>query len=536
MKKYFLALLFFGFFVYSLTAQNKQFYDRLGEQSSESSAYFYQVKESGDSYKCYYISNDQLFFEGRIIQSGSSVSSNKYAGKCKWYYKDGVLKSVVNYNSEGVKDGESVDYYESGKVWKRITYNKGKIKGNKYKEFEEDGRFANVFHDQFDNNISDWALYATDLSEASISDGALMLNSKSSRGTARFLSLSSSKSFSFEVVIKGDDDARDFKRGMIYGFKNWDNYSYFLVKGNSVFVGSVFEGVNSLNIEGMYDESVSEVGDNNIKIISVGDLDIFSVNGKVVYKRDKLSLLGSNFGVIVSGEGQIVVDEVVHKEIESNGGQTSDEDLDVKASGSGVLLSSNGYVLTNQHVVDGANGIMVEIHSKGTKKSYNAKVIQTDAVNDLVILKIDDASFSKSAEIKYSLASKTQDVGTSVYTLGYPLALSGLGNEVKFVDGKISSKTGYENALNSYQTSVPVQPGNSGGPLFNLKGELVGVVNAKISGADNVSYVIKMNYIKSLFEVLPETLSFGSTNKLNGLSVEDQVKALKELVVLVKIK
>ena len=525
-----------GVAFFSLTAQNKQFYNRLGESSTESNAYYYQVQQSGDSYKCYYISNDQLFFEGRITQSGSSVSSNQYAGKCKWYYKNGELKSVVNYNSDGLKNGESVEYYESGKVWKKITFVKGKIKGNKYKEFEEDGRFANVFHDQFDNNVSDWAVYSTDLSEASISEGTLILNSKSSRGTSRFLSLSSSRSFSFEVNIKGDDDASDFKRGMIYGFKNWDNYSYFLIKSSSVFIGSVFEGVNSFNIEGMYDENVSENGDNHLKIISVGDRDVFSVNGKVVYKRDKLSLLGSNFGVVVSGEGEMTVNEVLYKEIEANGGASNDQDLDVKASGSGVLLSSNGYVLTNQHVVEGANGLMVEVHSKGTKKSYKAKVVQTDAANDLVILKIDDASFSGVGAIKYSLSNKTQDVGTSVYTLGYPLALSGLGNEVKFVDGKISSKTGYENALNSYQTSVPVQQGNSGGPLFNNKGELVGVVNAKISGADNVSYVIKMNYIKPLLEVLPETLNFKSTSQLNGLLVEDQVKALKELVVLIKVK
>lgn len=517
-------------------AQSKQFFDRLGEKTKESNAYFYQNQLTGDQYKSYYYSNDQLFFEGRIISLGNSIEDQKYAGKCKWYYKNGELKSVVNYSESGIKDGESIEYYESGKVWKKITYKEGKIKNNRFKEFEEDGRFANVFRDEFNNNLSDWAVYSTEKSEAAIQNGKFVVSSKDVRGTSRFLSFTNSNSYSFEFTLLPTENSNKFKRGMVFGFKDWDNYSYFLLKENSVYIGSVFEGLNGFNIEGMYDINVSSDGENHLKVISVGGTDVFSVNGKIVYKTDKKKLLGSNFGFVVSGKGTIEVDDVTYKELESNGGEASDEDLDVKATGSGLLISSNGYVLTNEHVVKDANGLMVEIHIGGTKKSYNAKVVQKDEANDLAILKIDDDKFNSVGEIKYSLVSKTQDVGTSVYTLGYPLALSGLGNEVKFVDGKISSKTGYENSLNSYQTSVPVQPGNSGGPLFNSKGELVGVVNAKISGADNVSYVIKINYIKLLIEVLPETLKFPSVSKVSNLSMEEQVKLLKESVVLIKVK
>lgn len=535
-KKSLIALVFICFSILGVKGQEKQFFSRLGESCSEINSYFYQVNKGGDSYNIFYTSNDQLFFEGRIVVVANSIKGNKYAGKCKWYFKNGQPKITTNYSEEGLKDGESVEYYESGKVWKKITYVKGKIKGNRYKEYEEDGGFSQVFFDDFINNSSDWAVYTTDMSDAKIEDGGLIIESKSDRGSARFLSFGSASNYSFEMKINGENSSSKAKRGMIYGFKDWENYSYFLIKGSSVYVGSVFEGVNNYNIEGMFDDNVSEEGDNDLKLISMGGRDVFSINGKVVYKRDKLKLLGTYFGFVVAGKGTIKVDEVKHKGYESTFNSSNDEDLDVKASGSGVVLSSSGYILTNNHVIEDAKELLVEIHKGGAKKSYKAKLIQTDAVNDLAILKIEDPSFTNTAKVKYSLSANTLDVGTSVFTLGFPLALSGLGNEVKFVDGKISSKTGYENALNSYQTSIPVQPGNSGGPVFNNKGELVGVVNAKINGADNVSYVVKMNYIKPLIEVLPETISFPTSSSLSSLSTEAQVKSLKELVVLIKVK
>jgi S1-C subfamily serine protease len=116
------------------------------------------------------------------------------------------------------------------------------------------------------------------------------------------------------------------------------------------------------------------------------------------------------------------------------------------------------------------------------------------------------------------------------------MALAGMGKETKFTDGKISSKTGYNNSINSFQTSVPVQPGNSGGPLFDDKGKLIGVINAKIKEADNVSYAIKLNYIKNLIEILPETIDIPNDTSVSNLSLQEQVKLLSNYVVLIKIK
>jgi S1-C subfamily serine protease len=74
-------------------------------------------------------------------------------------------------------------------------------------------------------------------------------------------------------------------------------------------------------------------------------------------------------------------------------------------------------------------------------------------------------------------------VGSNVFALGYPMALSLMGEEVKFTDGKISSKTGFQGDITTYQISVPIQPGNSGGPLFDYDGNIVGITNAGINKA-----------------------------------------------------
>jgi len=111
---------------------------------------------------------------------------------------------------------------------------------------------------------------------------------------------------------------------------------------------------------------------------------------------------------------------------------------------------------------------------------------------------------------------------------------SGMGKEAKFVDGKISSRTGNNNAINSFQTSIPVQPGNSGGPVFDEKGNLIGIINAKVNQADNVSYAIKLNYVMSLYNLIDEPTP--SQKTIETLSLEEKIKELSKYVVLIKIK
>lgn len=214
--------------------------------------------------------------------------------------------------------------------------------------------------------------------------------------------------------------------------------------------------------------------------------------------------------------------------------RTQNKKSEWTGSGSGILIDNNGYLITNFHVVEESDKITVSCPKRG-ELNLEAKIVMKDKNNDLAILKIIDSSFkSSSNETPFSISSALEDVGSNVFTLGYPLALSNMGQEAKYTEGSISSKTGYDDDVSMYQISVPVQPGNSGGPLFNENGELVGIITAKIVAKDieNVSYAIKANYATSLLQSANEEISLPS-GQTNG-NVKELIKVFDDYVYLIK--
>ncbi len=207
----------------------------------------------------------------------------------------------------------------------------------------------------------------------------------------------------------------------------------------------------------------------------------------------------------------------------------------VASSGTGFSLSINGLIVTNYHVIEGANSIAVKGIAGDFSVSYKAKVVVSDKNNDLAIIQIDDFNFNNTQKIPYLIKATNSDVGENVFVLGYPLRAS-MGDEIKLTNGIISSKTGFQGDITSYQITAPVQPGNSGGPLFDKMGNLVGIINAKHKGAENVSYAIKVSYLKNLIDLLPSTLTLSTTNNLSNLSLSEQVKVLNKFVYIIETK
>lgn len=171
------------------------------------------------------------------------------------------------------------------------------------------------------------------------------------------------------------------------------------------------------------------------------------------------------------------------------------------SSGTGFFITSSGYVATNFHVVDGATSLSVQ-NIRG--QTFSAKLIRSDEANDLAILKID----GKFPALPLARSSTVRR-GDSVFTLGFPnTRLQGLS--VKLTDGVVSSLSGIRDEPNNFQISVPIQPGNSGGPLINREGAVVGVVVAKLSAAaalksgssipEVVNYAVKSNYLLELID------------------------------------
>lgn len=201
-------------------------------------------------------------------------------------------------------------------------------------------------------------------------------------------------------------------------------------------------------------------------------------------------------------------------------------------SGSGFALRG-GYIVTNYHVVDGAKSILIYGINGDMTRGYVSNVYASDKTNDLAIIQITDSRFNGFGAIPYAIKSQMLDVGEDAWVLGYPLTQV-LGNEIKLTTGVISSRSGYQGDLSTYQISAPVQPGNSGGPLFDSKGNIVGVVNASVPDAENVGYAIKSSYLVNLIESYTSSSIIPSSNTVSSLSRPEQIKRVRDFVFLIE--
>ena len=203
-------------------------------------------------------------------------------------------------------------------------------------------------------------------------------------------------------------------------------------------------------------------------------------------------------------------------------------------SGTGFFLCKDGYIITNYHVIEHAenNNIKVIGVNGDYNKSYTAKVSISDKQNDLAILKIEDDSYTPIENVPYIFKFNTSSIGEDCFVLGYPM-ISSMGKDIKLTNGIISSKTGYDGNVSQYQISAPIQSGNSGAPLFDKDGNIIGVVQARHTLAENAGYAIKASYIKNLIDLLPTTITLPEHNILKGKTLPQQVELASKVVCII---
>ncbi len=168
---------------------------------------------------------------------------------------------------------------------------------------------------------------------------------------------------------------------------------------------------------------------------------------------------------------------------------------------------ASGHVITNYHVIADSKEIML-INRQG--EEVHARVTLTDEINDIALLSVDHPEQLPPA---LPLSSNVAGLGANVFTIGYP-RVDVLGRSPKLSAGLISSENGLEDNPDAYQTSVPIQSGNSGGPLLNMRGEAVGLVASMLgfvdpvtgitNTIDNISFSVKIERVSDLLEQLPE--------------------------------
>jgi serine protease Do len=163
--------------------------------------------------------------------------------------------------------------------------------------------------------------------------------------------------------------------------------------------------------------------------------------------------------------------------------------------GSGFILDSEGFLITNFHVIEGETQISIEVYhqTNGQLERHTYKQVRIIAINkfaDLALLKIDDKDAPRFKSVVLG-SSDALSVGEGVFAIGSPLGL-----ERTVTEGILSTKTRQIGGTLYLQTSTQINPGNSGGPLFNLSGEVVGVTNMKLTSGEGLGFAIPSEVVK----------------------------------------
>lgn len=203
-----------------------------------------------------------------------------------------------------------------------------------------------------------------------------------------------------------------------------------------------------------------------------------------------------------------------------------------RTAGTGFMIDGKGYLVTNAHIVRNARNIFV-INNENDQ--FRANVIFTDLNKDIAILKIADADFKPMVSVPYGIRKSSTDVAEPIYTLGFPR------NEIVYSEGYLSAKTGFNGDTLSCQLGIAANPGNSGGPVFNHDGEVIGILSTKEAEAEGVAFAIQSKYIFNVIEQLKKSdtsflkIKVPAKTTLTGMNKPQQVKKIEDFVYMVKV-
>jgi S1-C subfamily serine protease len=207
-----------------------------------------------------------------------------------------------------------------------------------------------------------------------------------------------------------------------------------------------------------------------------------------------------------------------------------DPSVEMKGGGTGFMIDANGYLVTNAHVLKDGKNIIV-VNNKG--EQFKAEIAKIDLAKDIAILKIKDEDFKQFGAIPYGISKMSTDIAEPIYTLGYPR------NEIVYGEGYLSAKTGFKGDTLSCQIGIAANPGNSGGPVFNTHGEVIGILSTKELQVEGVAFAIQSKYIYSAISELKEDtaykgISLPAKSKISSLGQVQQVKKISDYVFMIR--
>ncbi|MDL2245900.1 trypsin-like peptidase domain-containing protein, partial [Parabacteroides sp. OttesenSCG-928-J18] len=501
------------------------------------------------------------FIEGKMTtyyrsgkpQSESIYFNNKPNGPHTEYYENGTKKSEIHFYF-GVPDGTMTSYYPNGNPNMVSIYDNGSIKNNKYLQFSEDGESCFLVYDEdFNRNRDSWEYNGANGRLVVNNDNTISFTVTPNRNVSGgiYADFSPNGNNIIEISTHQNGLNKDVAIGFLFGFKDWENYCGFYISGNQYTFHQIKNGQKTTNYSWEFSNAIKP-DINTLRILNIGNQLGFEINDEDIGSIQRPHYDGGFCAITVINNG-------LNKAFIDAGGLLifeAVEDTDAitdylpstyengagdnwEGSGSGFFIDEKGLLATNYHVIDGANTIEVTFIRNGEVEKYPASVVMSDKQNDLSILKINSPSFVSMPPIPYNFTTTIKDTGSEVFTLGYPIA-DVMGEEVKFTDGKISSKTGIQGDVTVYQISAPIQSGNSGGPLFDNQGNLVGITSSGLNRdyfkSENVNYAIKSSYLKALIEVLPQNVKLQTQANVASLPLTEKIKKFQPYMVYIKVK
>ncbi len=194
------------------------------------------------------------------------------------------------------------------------------------------------------------------------------------------------------------------------------------------------------------------------------------------------------------------------------------------------LIDTKGYLVTNAHVVKGSSTILVQ-NNKG--QEYKARIAYVDDIKDLAVLKIEDEDFKPFNSLPYSIRKTNTDLGEQIFTLGFPK------DEIVYNEGYLSAKTGYNGDTISCQIAVSANPGNSGGPVLNRNGEVIGILSTSQIQAEGVVFALKSKIIYQAMDELRKDTTYArlklpTSSNIKSMDRVQQIKQIEDCVFMVK--
>ena len=205
-------------------------------------------------------------------------------------------------------------------------------------------------------------------------------------------------------------------------------------------------------------------------------------------------------------------------------------DVQPKSGGTAFLVDGKGYLVTSAHIIKDAPHVVVQ-NSKG--QELHVDTVLVDNTRDLAILKIKDDNFKPFESLPYGFRKSGAELGEQIFTLGFPR------DEIVYGEGYMSAKTGYNGDTMSCQIAVAANPGNSGGPVFNKNGEVIGILSTRQLKAQGFVFAVTTrNIFKALDELKKDTsyqnLHVGNSSSVKGMERVQQIKKIEDCVFLVK--